>query len=109
MPGKTSQLASRETRKQLLLLESDLNRAKLLEDLRDWQTEFHRAKDHITNVVSLASTAAKLAATFSTARRLFSGRHSTGGKRSWLSFLFDGITTGTSLWQLLRSHHKHEN
>ena len=109
MPGEKSKLTSLETRKQLLLLESDLNRAQFIEALRDWKNEFHRTKEHLTGLGSMASLAARLTATFSTARGLFS-RPAAGGKKSWLSFLFDGMTAGTSLWYMLRSQQrKHDD
>ena len=105
MPGEKPKLTSLETRKQLLLLESDLNRAQFVEAVQDWKIEFHRTKEHLTRLGSMVSLAARLAATFSTARRLFS-RPVDGGKKSWLSFLFDGMTAGTSLWQILSSHRR---
>jgi hypothetical protein len=105
MPGEKSKLTSLETRKQLLLLESDLNRAQFIEALQDWKDEFHRTKEHLTQLGSMASLATKLAATFSTARGLFS-RPPSGGKKSWLSFVFDGMTAGTSLWYMLRSQRR---
>jgi hypothetical protein len=105
MPGEKSKLTSLDTRKQLLLLESDLNRAQFVEALQEWKDEFHRTKEHLTRLGSMASLAARLAATFSTARRLFS-RPAEGGKKSWLSFLFDGMTAGTSLWYMMRSQRR---
>jgi hypothetical protein len=109
MPGEKSKLTPIETRKQLLLLESDLNRAELIEAMRDWKNEVHRAKEHLTRLGTMASLAARIAATFSTARQLFS-HPADAGKKSWLSFLLDGVTTGTSLWYTLRSHRrKHDD
>ncbi len=105
MPGEKSRLTSLETRKQLLLLESDLNRAQFVEAVRDWKDEFHRTKERLTQFGSMVSLAARLAATVSTARRLFS-RPAAGGKKSWLSLLFDGMTAGTSLWHMLSSHRR---
>ena len=105
MPGEKTKLTSLETRKQLLLLESDLNRTQFMEAFQDWKDEFHRTREHLTQLGSMASLATKLAATISTARRLFS-RPAAGGKKSWLSFLFDGMTAGTSLWYMLRSQRR---
>ena len=74
MFGEKPKVTSLETRKQLLLLESDLNRAQFIEAVQDWKDEFHRTKEHLTRLGSMVSLAGKLAATFSTARQLFSRR-----------------------------------
>jgi len=110
MFGEKPKLTSLETRKQLLLLESDLNRAQFVEAVQDWKDEFHQTKEHLTQFGSMVSLVGRLAATFSTVRRLFSRPAADGGKKSWLSLLFDGMTAGTSLWQMLSSHRrKHDD
>jgi hypothetical protein len=108
MPGEKSKLTPIETRKQLLLLESDLNRAQFIEAMQEWKDEFHRTKEHLTRLGSMAALVARLAGTISTVRRLFS-RPAAGGKKSWLSFLFDGMTAGTSLWYMLRSQRRKQD
>jgi hypothetical protein len=108
MPQTKPKLTALEVRKQMLLLESDLNREQLIEAIEKWKEEFHHSKEQLTKVSSLASTAAKAFATFSSIRRLFSGR-SSSGKKSWLSYIFDGVSTGTSLWSLFHSHRKKED
>ena len=110
MPGEKPKLTPLAARKQLLLLESDLNRAQFIEALHDWKDAFHRSKEHLTRFGTIASTAARLTTTFSTARRLFSRNSNPGGKKSWFSMVFDGVSTGASLWYLLRSRqrNKHE-
>lgn len=105
MPEEKSKLTPLETRKHLLLLESDLNRAQLVEDLRGWKAEFQRTKEHWNKLGSVATIATRLTATVSTARRVIS-RFATSGKKSWFSFLFDGVTAGTSLWYMLRSERR---
>jgi hypothetical protein len=105
MPRERSALKPLTIRKQMLLLESDLNRARLVEALGEWQEAFHHSKEHLARLGSLASTAARLTATFSTAKRLFS-RPADGGKKSWMATLFEGVTTGASLWSLLRSRQR---
>jgi hypothetical protein len=100
MPEKTSKLTPLAAQKKLLLLESDLNRTQLLADAREWKAEVHRAREHFLSLGSMAATAAKVAATVSTAGRLFSRRNSDG-KRSWVSTVIGGVTTGVSLWNLL--------
>jgi hypothetical protein len=105
MPRKTPELTSLAASKQLLVLESDLNRRQLVEALGHWTVECHRTKEHVAQMVTAASTAVKLAGAFSLVRRIFSGRNG-GGRKSWIAYLLDGMTAGTSLWQLLRSYRR---
>jgi hypothetical protein len=102
MPGKKISLTPLAARKQLLLLESDLNRAEFIEAARQWKMAVQDTKQQLTHLGSIVSTAVKLAATVATARRLFS-RPSPAGRKSWLSILSDGMTIATSLWSMLRS------
>jgi hypothetical protein len=102
MPGKKPRLTPLETRKQLLLVESELNRAQLLDEVRDFKNEIHRLMNQAHGIGFMASLAARLAATISAAGRAFS-HHDEGGKTSWISTLLNGARVGTSLWRLLRS------
>jgi hypothetical protein len=104
MPGKNFRLTSLESRKQLLLVESELNRAQLINELRDFKSEIHALKDQVHAISSLASSAAKLTSTFSAIGYAFTHRK-TGekGKSSWISTLFAGARTGVSIWGALRS------
>lgn len=91
-----------EARKQLLVLESDLNRAQLITAVHDWKLELHRSTGRVMRLALLASTATKVAGIVSTVRRLVSRRGTEDGKKSWLPYLVDGFSVGTSLWQILR-------
>jgi len=107
MPGKNFNLTPLESRKQLLLVESELNRAQLLNELRDFKNEIHNLKDQVHAIGSLAASAAKLAATFSAIGSAFTHRNADGkGKSSWLSTLLNGARTGASIWWALRTHRK---
>jgi len=107
MSGKKSQLTSLETRKQLLLVESELNRAQLLNELRDFKNEVHLLKNQVEAIGSLAASAAKLATTFSAIGNAFTHRDdSENRKSSWISTLLSGARTGAMLWTMLRSHLK---
>jgi hypothetical protein len=107
MDGKKSQLTSLETRKQLLLVESELNRAQLLNELCDFKNEVHLLKNQMQAIGSLAASAAKLATTFSAIGTAFTHRDaSENGKSSWISTLLNGARTGAELWTTLRSHLK---
>lgn len=107
MPGKNFNLTPLESRKQLLLVESELNRAQLLNELRDFKNEIHHLQDQVQAIGSLASSAAKLAATFSAIGNAFTHRDANGkGKSSWISTLLNGARTGASIWGALRSINK---
>jgi len=102
MSGEKSHLTSLETRKQLLLVESELNRAQLLNELREFKNEIHHLKHQVWEMGSIAASAAKLATTFSSIGQAFSHRNEDE-KPSWISTLLKGAKAGTSLWLLLRS------
>jgi hypothetical protein len=107
MPGKNFQLTPLESRKQLLLVESELNRAQLLNELRDFKNEIHQLKDQVQAAGSLVASAAKLANTFSAIGNTFN--RDDGGekpKQSWISTLFKGARAGVSIWSALRSNHR---
>jgi len=107
MSGKKSQLTTLETRKQLLLVESELNRAQLLNELRDFKKEIHLLKNQVKAIGSLAASATKLAATFSAIGTAFTHRDAgENGKSSWISTLLNGARTGASIWSALRAHLK---
>lgn len=107
MPGKNFHLTPLESRKQLLLVESELNRAQLLTELRDFKIEIYNLRDQVQAIGSFASSAAKLAATFSAIGSAFT--HRDGGekkKSSWIATLLNGARTGASIWGAVRSHLK---
>jgi hypothetical protein len=107
MPGKNFRLTPLESRKQLLLVESELNRVQLLNELRDLKNEIHRLENQVCAVGSLASSAAKLATIFSAIRSAFTHRADVkNGKPSWISTLLNGARAGASIWGALRSHLK---
>ena len=99
---KKPPMTPQETRKRLLVVESELNRLQLLRDIGDFQDEIRHLKQRAGEISSVVSSAAKLAATFSAVGRVFS--HRAGGETgSWLSRLLNGAKAGGALWLLLRS------
>jgi hypothetical protein len=107
MPGKNFHLTPLESRKQLLLVESELNRAQLLNELRDFKNEIRALKNQMQAIGSFAASAAKLATTFSAIGTAFTHRDGgDNGKSSWISKLLNGARTGAELWTTLRSHLK---
>jgi hypothetical protein len=104
MSGKTSQLTLLETRKQLLLVESELNRAQLVNEMRDFKNEVQRLKHQVGGIVSTAELATKVVSAFSDVGRAFSRRNEgENEKPSWISMLLNGAKAGTSLWRWMRS------
>jgi hypothetical protein len=107
MLGKNLQLTPLESRKQLLLVESELNRAQLLNELREFKNEIRGLEVQVEAVGSLISSAAKLAATVSGIGRAFTHRNPDEIKKtSWISSLFKGARMGASMWGALRSNLK---
>jgi len=74
----------------------------LLNELRDFKSEIRHLKHQVLEIGSIATSAAKLATTFSAIGQAFSHRNE-GEKPSWISTLLNGAKAGTSLWLLLRS------
>ncbi|HEY5297347.1 MAG TPA: hypothetical protein VIK59_05435 [Verrucomicrobiae bacterium] len=106
MPGKTTRLTARETRKQLLLVESELNRAHLLNDVRDIQNELHRLQTQVHAIGSMIASTARLAATFFSIGNIFTHPDDDHAdkKKSWISNLMKGARTGASVWMKLKSY-----
>ena len=103
MPGQKLNLNSLEARKQLLLAESELNRAGLLEAWHAWKSEAHRLARKARTVGSIASLAAVAVAAYSNLRRGTPGTDGGNGKSSWISNCLTGMRTGVSLWVALKS------
>jgi len=83
-------------------MESELNRARMVEALNGWKDEFHRSKERLTGFGSFASLASKVATVVPAISGFFSRRRAAGGKPK-LPLLLNSMMTGTSLWLLLRS------
>jgi hypothetical protein len=107
---KFSRLKLLEARKQLLLVESDLNRVELVRELEDLRVEIDHVKKNIRTVGSIASSAVLLASVIS----IFGGRHSGHskseektnnhrGKMAWVSSALSSARSGASLLMKIRS------
>jgi hypothetical protein len=93
-----------KARKQLLLVESELNRVQLLNELRDFKNDLQHWEQQAREIGSMVASAAKLAETFSAIGQAFS--HNEEGEKEkppWISKLFTGAKAGMSLWRLFRS------
>jgi hypothetical protein len=98
MPGKKPQLTPLAARKQLLWLESELNRAQWLHEARDFTHELRRWRQQAGAFGSLGSWAGAVAAMV----RAFS-RRTHGANQSRISSLFSCALLGTAVWRWLRA------
>jgi hypothetical protein len=93
-----------ESRKQLLIAESELNRAQLVQE---WQTitdGVRSVADRASTISSLASAAASLIAGLASFRR---ARSAPGDERpSWWQTLLKGAPLAGSLWSKFRPRPK---
>jgi hypothetical protein len=90
-----------ESRKQLLIAESELNRAQLA---REWQVmrgEVHSLTSQARSISSIASAAATLVAGLSSLRHKKST--TVAEKPSWWQTLLKGAGLASSFWQAFRS------
>lgn len=110
MFGKKSHLKTLESRKRLLLAESEVNRAELIKEWGALKDEFSRVKRQVRAASSIASSAAVLATVISLVRRRFGAPDHADGrgrpahpKVSWLSAVLDGARVGASLFLKIRA------
>ena len=97
MSGKIARMNPLASRKKLLLAESELNRAQLLQD---WQTLAVEAKvvaQRATTFRSLASASVVLVS------ELIKRRQPAVKKTSWLQSILKGAQLAGSLWMQFRS------
>jgi hypothetical protein len=101
MPGATPQLKSLATRRQLLLIESQVNRAQLKRDWDDFGVAVRTATAPVRGAVSILQGIASLfrqeARSHSTVPN---GEHKSS---AWIAPLLDGARLGASLWDAFRA------
>ena len=100
MSGKTTGLTALEMRKQLLVVESELNRAHLVNELQAMKAGVRQVTGQLSMLSSLASSVTQFSSVFTGLfDGLFSHRESDddGKKPSWVSTLFQGVRAGSSL------------
>jgi hypothetical protein len=100
MFGKTSHLNALASRKKLLLAESELNRAQLVQEWQAMAGEVHSLVRQARTIRSFALAAATLAAGVASFRRKKSAP--AAGKPSWLQTLLKGAGLVSTLWQAFR-------
>ena len=96
MFGETSRVSPLESRKRLLIAESELNRAQLSEE---WHTMTHGVRDlarRVKTIAAWASSAALLVAGLTALRR---GPPAFGTpKPSWFQKLLNGARMASTIW-----------
>ena len=101
MPRKTTGISHLTWRKELLIAESELNRAHLFDE---WAaaTEWHRA---LSTGVKTAGSIASIAALLVTGGRVFQSKREPkdGVDSSWVQPLMRIASLIPSLWETLRS------
>jgi hypothetical protein len=106
MSGKKPDLTPLESRKQLLILESELNRVLLLNEARELKGEVHKVAELARGMGSVVSSAADVAGALSSLGHALAPKLENGGKPSWISTIVNTARAGASLWQAFRSRAK---
>jgi len=101
MFGPISQLNSLQSRKQLLLAESELNRAHLIEDLAALTADVRSLTEHAQSFNSITSSAAMLVTGLAALRG--AKPPASAPKRSWMQTLLNGAGLLSLAWRVLRS------
>jgi hypothetical protein len=108
MFGKKTRVNPLESRKQLLIAESELNRAQLVQEWVVMTAGARTLTDRAKSFGSIASSAALLVAGLASFRRGKSG--DTGVKPSWLQTILKGAGLISTLWLAFRAKgHDQEN
>src|ERR1017187_6928808 len=106
MPGKTSHLNPLESRKQMLVAESELNRAGLADE---WQAMAHGVRDfahRAKNIAAWASSAVLVVAGVTALRRRPPAPGPT--KSSWLQKILNGARLASTLGFSFRARGKNQ-
>jgi len=96
MFGKNPPMNPLEPRKQLLIAESELNRAQLVQEWQAVTDGVHSVADRARTISVIASTAAALIGDLATCRRAWSAP--AAEKSSWWQTLLKGVQLAGSLW-----------
>ena len=101
MSGKKPRLNPLASRKQLLIAESELNRAQLVQDGQAVADGIHAVADRARTLCSVAAIAASLVAGFASFRRQKSA--AAAEKPSWPQTLLKCAGLLSTVWQAFRS------
>jgi hypothetical protein len=100
MPRKVPRLNHLLIRKGLLIAESEINRANVLEEWATMKSGVHALAGRVKTVSAIASAAGVLMAAVSAFRR--SNSAASQPRHSWFRSAFNGVRTASSLWFALR-------
>jgi hypothetical protein len=101
MFGKNSRLNPLESRKQLLIAESELNRVQLAQAWRTLADEAHALGEQARTIRSMASAVATLMAGLSSCRHKKSVP--AAEKPSWWRTILKGVGVVGTFWQTFRA------
>jgi len=97
MSGKNPRMNPLKSRKQLLIAESELNRAQLVHELKIMADEVHSLTNQVRTISSLASAAGTLIAGLASFRRKKESAPAAE-KPSWLQTVLKGAQLAGALW-----------
>jgi hypothetical protein len=104
MSGKNSRLKALASRKHLLIAESDLNRAQLIQEWQTMAGQVHALARQAKTLSAMASAAGLLVAGISAFRH--KGTASSSEKPSWWQSLLKGSGVVSSIWSAFGSRSK---
>jgi hypothetical protein len=106
MFGNIPRLSPLDSRKQLLIAESELNRAQLVGDMAALTAGVRTLTDRAKSFGSIASSAAVLVAGLAAFQRARSAP--ADAKPSWLQFIVKGAALISTLWLAFRSQGRNQ-
>jgi len=107
MSGKNPRLKPLQSRKQLLLAESELNRAQMMQDMAALTAEVHALGNRAKSFGSIASSAVVLATGLAAFRR---GKVADlDAKPSWVRTVLKGAGLVSNLWLAFRPKGRNRN
>ena len=106
MPAKPSRLNTLLLRKELLVLESEVNRRRLGEDWKKVHVEASALIGQLKHYGTCATVAATIAGGFSLLRKGRPNAVAPAAKPSLLSSIFKGLRVATSVWLTMRGMKK---
>jgi len=93
-----------QSRKQLLLAESELNRVQMVATISTLASEARALTGRTKSFASIASSALALFAAFQGSKAVAGG----GKKRSWLQIILKSAGFISTIWLALRARHRQE-
>jgi hypothetical protein len=107
MSKKPPQLNPLVSRKEVLVVESERNRAQMIEDVDALSADIHALADRAKSFDAIASSAAVLVSGLSAFQR---AKFTDGdAKPSWLRSIVKGAGLVSNLWLAFRPKSRHQN